>query len=217
MRKIITKREQEKKAKRNQIIIGGILIFIMFGSMFGYFIFNTKEDERGIDGKVNYKGYLFLNKNGFWYLNLGEYNFAFSYNPEEIDRENIKFGKSGTGVSSGVDGVDNESAELSYLNEYVGKVVYLSYEDDGAFVEISRNLGNIVLRAQGACIEEKGCPENWPVRDCSNNFIIVREKESAEKTGRIYQVENCVFIEGPKDRLVELTDEFFFKIMGIVD
>jgi hypothetical protein len=38
MRKIETKKEAERKSKRNQQIVGGILIFIMLGSTFGYVV-----------------------------------------------------------------------------------------------------------------------------------------------------------------------------------
>ena len=31
----------------------------------------------------------------------------------------------------------------------------------------------------------------------------------------IYQQENCVFIEGPRENLTQITDEFLFKITGI--
>ncbi len=189
MRNIESKKEAEKKSKRNQLIIGGILIFIMLGSTFGYVMFSSSDNNGNVE-KVKYNGYEFVNQNGFWITSIGEYQFVFTYNPEQVERIN---------------------SSVNSLNAYSGKVLYFSYESDAAAVEISRNLGNIVLRFQGACIEEEGCPETWPIKDCTNNFIIIKEANES----KIYQENNCVFIEGPRENLTQITDEFLFKITGI--
>ncbi len=189
MRTIETKKEAERKSKRNQLIVGGILIFIMLGSTFGYVMFGSSDNTGGTE-KVNYNGYEFVNQNGFWVTSIGSYEFVFSYNPEQVERIN---------------------ASVNSLNTYSGKVLYFFYEDDASAVEISRNMGNVVLRFQGACIDEEGCPENWPIRDCTNNFIIIKEANESN----IYQEDNCVFIEAPRENLTQVTDEFLFKITGI--
>lgn len=193
MRKIESKKKAEKRSKRNQLIIGGILIFIMIGSTFGYVMLGDSSDKNSGTEKVNYKGYLFVNTNGFWVLSIGNYNFIFQYNPEQVEK------------------VDKE---LNKLDSYAGKVLYFFYENEnvlGAATEISQNLRDIVLRVQGACIEEEGCPEEWPIKDCSNNFIIIKEANES----KIYQEENCVFIEGQSEELIKTVDGFLFNIMGI--
>lgn len=191
MRNIENKKESEKRNKRNQLIVGVILIFIMLGSTFGYVMFSSPDNNSGIE-KIQYNGYEFVNQNGFWVTSIGNYDFVFSYNPEQVEKIN---------------------ASLNSLNTYSGKVLYFFYENDAAAVEISRNLGSIVLRFQGACIDEEGCPEDWPIRDCSNNFILIKETNES----KIYQENNCVFIEGPRENLTQITDEFLFKITGIED
>ena len=151
MKAIESKRETEKKQKRNQWIIGGILIIVMLGSTFGYafYHFGDKED---VD-KVEYNGYVFLNQNDFWITNIGTYQFMFKYNPLQVEKTD---------------------AELNYLDSYSGVPLYIFSEDYVAEVEIYRNLGNVVQRFQGACLSEENCQENWPIKDCSNNFIIIR-------------------------------------------
>ena len=160
MRNIESKKEIEKKRRKNQITIGGILIFIMIASTFGIIV-NSFGTKTGVE-KVEYNGYEFAYENEFWTTTIGNYKFIFKYNPEQVERI---------------------ESELKYLNSYSGVPVYISSEDYVSEVEIYRNLGNIVERFQGACLEEKGCQENWPIKDCSNNFIIIRKANES----KIYQ------------------------------
>ncbi len=189
MRKIISKEQASKKQKRNQLILAGMLILIMFGSVFGIIVNsfgnNAKNNER-----VEYNGYTFLNQNGFWITEIGDYTFMFKYNPEQVEKI---------------------SSKLNYSDKYSGKPLYILSEDYISDVEIYRNLGQIVQRFQGACLNETGCRENYPVKDCSNNFIIIRQANES----RITQKGDCVFIEGNYENLTSLTDEFLFKIFNI--
>jgi hypothetical protein len=188
MRRIETKKDIEKKNKKNQIIIGGILIFIMLGSTFGIIVdsFGANSDVE----KVEYNGYKFTYQNSFWVTNVGNYEFAFKYNPNDVEK------------------IDSE---LNLLNSYSNLPLYVHSEDYVSEVEIYRNLGNIVQRFQGACLNNEECKEDWPIKDCSNNFIIIKKANES----RIYQNERCVFIEGKEGNLTQLTDEFLFKIIGI--
>jgi hypothetical protein len=189
MRNIETKAKEEKRRKKNQVIIGAIMIFIMLGSTFAVIVDSLSNDNANNE-KVEYNGYEFVGQNGFWATNIGNYEFLFRYNPTQVERI---------------------ETEVVYLNAYSGKPLYFSSQSDAASVEIYRNLGNVVQRFQVACIEEEGCPEDWPIRDCSNNFLIIREANES----KIYQNENCVFIEGPRENLTQITDEFLFWITGI--
>ena len=47
MRKILSKSEQEKKRKRNSIIIGVILMIVMFGSVFGIVVGSFGQNSSG--------------------------------------------------------------------------------------------------------------------------------------------------------------------------
>ncbi len=189
MRSIESRKQEEKKRKKNQIIIGAILIFIMLGSTFAVIVDSLSSSRNEIE-KVEYNGYEFVNENGFWATSVGSYRFLFRYNPTQVEKIN---------------------AEMRYISSYSGTPLYVFYEDEPAFIEINRNLGEVVQRFQGACLEEEGCPENWPIRDCSNNFVIIKESNES----KIYQEQNCAFIEGPKENLTQITDEFLFLITGI--
>jgi hypothetical protein len=191
MRAIESKAEVEQRRRRNQWIIGTIMIVVMMGSTFGYAFYQLKNKDDGSTDRIEYKGYTFVNQNEFWTTTIGNYNFAFVYNPTQV--ENIP------------------TSGLSYLNSYSGKPLYIFSEDYTAKIEVYRNLGNIIQRAQDACPQKTNCTEDWPTKDCSNNFIIIKEANES----RIYQNESCVFIEGKVGNLTQITDEFLFKITGI--
>jgi len=188
MRKLKSKHTETKKQKRNQVIIGVILIFVMFGSVFGVIVgsFGKNSSLK----KISYNSYEFVKQNNFWVLNLGDFEFAFRYNPNEVEKIDSK---------------------LEYLNHYYDKPLYISSENNEATSEIALNLDQITLRIQPACLEEEGCEENLPVKTCENNFIIITKSNES----KITQNESCVFIQGAEENLTKLSDEFLFKIMGI--
>lgn len=187
MRKIVSKHAEGKKTRRNQLIVGLVLIFIMFFSVVGY-SFTGKTVENS--GKINYNGYEFAEQNGFWVLNIGNL-FFFKYNPEQVEKS---------------------YALVNPLSNYYQKPLYISSENQEAEREIYVNLRQVALRIQSACLEGEECRgENLPVKTCRDNFIIIREDNSSY----INQDENCVFIQAPQENLTKLTDEFLFKTLGI--
>ena len=190
MRKIISKHTENKRKKRNALIIGMILIFIMFFSVIGY-SFRGREDN-GVK-KIDYNGFEFTKQNDFWFTEIGNFQFVFKYNPNEIERIDSK---------------------LKYLENYYEKPLYISSENKDAELEIYRNLdprfNQIVQRIQPACLDGENCTGDLPVKTCEDNFIIIKESN----VSRIIQEENCVFIEGKQENLIKLADEFLFKLLG---
>jgi len=199
MRKIVSKHDKDKKNKRNQFILGGILIFVMFFSVLGY-SFGGGDSDTNVK-KVNYNGFEFIEQNDFWFLDYGSFKFIFKYNPEQVEE------------------IDSE---LDKLNDYYGVPLYVSSENNEAELEIYRNLNPgvnpIVQRMQPACLEKnesllglEECDENLPIKTCEDNLIIIKESNNP----KIVQKDNCVFIEGPQENLTRITDEFLFNILGI--
>ena len=194
MRRIETKKDVRKKKKRNQILIGIVLIIVMFGSVFGI-VSHSFSGQGSNPGTIEYNGYEFINHQGHWYLNIGELEFLFFSNPLEI--ENL------------VDPLINGT--LNPFSNYFNKPLYFSSSDSGSEVELARNLGQVAERFQRACLSEEGCEENLPIRSCLDNFIIIHEGNFSE----IRQEGNCVFITGESQDLVRLTDDFLLRIIGV--
>src|SRR3989338_5851615 len=141
IRKILSKSEQEKKRKRNSIIIGVILMIVMFGSVFGVVVGS--------------------------------------------------FGKNSSGKNK-------------------MEILYVYKKKKNEKIKIKKNLQQIASRIQPACISKEDCSGDFPIKTCSDNFIIIKNG-----TEEITQVENCVYIKGEKQELSKLTDSFLYKILGV--
>lgn len=190
IRKIISKTEEDKKRKKNQLMIGGILILVMVLSVLGYSFEGNDENE---NEKIVYNSFKFIKQNGIWILNTENFQFSFKYNPKEVKA-----------ITEG----------LNLLDSYLGKPLYIYSENSEAEGEIYKNLfyyNQIVERAQEACPENEECEADLPVKTCADNLVIIKKSEETI----IKQEGNCVFIEGKEEDLMKLTDSFLFKIIGI--
>ena len=190
IRSITAKAKQKSKERFNQILVGLVLVFLMMLSILGYSLSGRNGEEQG-EEKITYNGVEFINKGGYWILEAEKFQFIFTYNPKEVMQIN---------------------SEIKYLDSYIGKPLYIESDSDEASTEIYINLKDIVQRMQPACLNESKCEnENLPIRDCSNNFIIIQESNLTN----IEQNQNCVFISASEEDLLKITDEFLFKILGI--
>lgn len=91
------------------------------------------------------------------------------------------------------------------VDEYYGKKLYVDYKKEYVFSEIKETLGKFTLEVSKACYGP--CPENIPEKSCEENIIIFNES----KLERIYQKENCLFIDGD----LRSVDTVIYKILGI--
>ena len=90
------------------------------------------------------------------------------------------------------------------LSNYAGKNLFVDSTSQEVTTEILSTLGRFASRAQEACYG--ACERDLPEKDCTENLIIW--KESAER--KIYQQDNCVFIEGD----LTAVDAFLYKVFG---
>lgn len=187
MRKITSKQQEDRKKKRNQWVVGVVLIFIMFFSVLG---FSFKSEEHNNNKKIIYNGFEFVEQNNFWILNIEGIIFVFKNNPNEVEKIH---------------------SELNSIEKYSGEPLYVYSESTEAELEIDINLRQIVLRKQNACINEEDCIGNFPIKTCEDNFIIIKEDNETMVT----QEGNCVFIQGPQENLTKITDSFLLRILGV--
>lgn len=199
MRKIISKHEENRRNRKNRLIMGFVLIFGMFFSVVGFsfggfsggHLFGRGTTTNDNSNRVNYNGFEFVNQNGLWVSNIGGFNFVFRYNPNQVEKS---------------------YSQIKPIDNYYQKPLYIYSENPDAETEIYVNLGQVVLRTQTACLEGLECKnENLPIKTCEDNFIIIKE----DNTTGIIQEENCVFITGISYNLIRSTDEFLFKVFGI--
>jgi hypothetical protein len=191
MQKLLTKKERDKKTRRNQILIGGVLILIMVLSALGTF------SMRGTDGssKVTYNGVEFVETDGFWSFTVGEYAFETQYNPEEVSE---------IGFSSD-----------ALLQNYDDKPLYFAGDEGEGKNEIIRNIYRFVSRISNACLVYEGCEEDLPEKNCSVDNVIVIQEPMDNESETIYQEENCVFIVSEYSNQTKYADVFLFKVLGL--
>ena len=192
MRKIISKKDEKRKNRRNQLIIGAFLVLVMGLSTIGYSI-NSKRETGDVSDKLVYNNLQFTKISGLWNVKTDSLTLYFTYSPNEVNKT---------------------SSTLNSLNTYSNKPLYISSENSNTVTEIYRNLvyaNQIALRMQEACLENETCEGDFPKKTCSDNFIIIQESNES----MIKQDKNCVFIYGKKEELVKLTDSFLYKITGI--
>jgi hypothetical protein len=185
MRELSLRNREDKRQKRNQMIVGLILVFVMFSSVLGFaFTSFSYTGENNADNSqqnsMNYNGFEFIEQNGFWNLNKDGINYIFSYNPNQVPRIN---------------------SEIKDLENYQDNILYLQSRDVIVKSEIKVNLLQFTNGIEN--IEES--VENI---NCEFNSIIIKEGERT-----ITQDNNCVFIEGNSEELLQLTDEFLFKLL----
>jgi len=188
MRKIISRKEEQKKEKRKQFIVSLVLIFVMCSSIIGYSLSGLGNTS---STSVKYNGFKFTYESNYWDVDVGDYSFSFAYNPNQIEKLNSSF---------------------NLLENYKGKPLYIYSENSEAETEIYKNLfyqNSIVQRVQYACLEGEICEEDVPIKTCEDNFIIIKESEE----NSVSQENNCVFIRGKE--LTKISDSFLFKIIGI--
>jgi hypothetical protein len=188
MRRIVSKEDEARRKKRNQIILGVALAVIMILSTISFAIQGQGTDDGGSGNteEKEYNSFTFTNQNGLWVLG----SFAFSYLPQEV--ENISF-------------------DVKSANDYQTQPAYIYSENSDAEAEVGINMGLIAQRVQKACLEKTNCSADIPTKTCSDNFIII--KENINKS--ITREDNCIFIQGPQEEIVKVADEFLFKTLGI--
>lgn len=146
MKGILSKHDSEKKAKRNRIILGLFLVFIMFFSVAEVALFGQDPGESTLPETTNtntYNGFEFLEQNGYWILNSEKGSFIFSYNPNEVQRIN---------------------SIVNPLENYKGKILYLVSNNTATSSEIRVNLAQFT----SGILETE-------VENCRQNTIIIRE------------------------------------------
>jgi len=168
MKRIQTLDMKERKAKRNNIILGVILIALLVIAPLGYSLMNNDEES---SAKVTENGVDFYKVNGLWKTVIEEQVFAFQYLPSEVG-------------SVPVEGIHD-------LGSYVNQPLYFVGINEAA-PEILNNIQRYVLRYQEACLNESLCGEGLPLKDCDSNII---SYEPGNYT-KVYKNESCVYLVG---------------------
>ena len=169
MRKIGSEREDERKRKRNILVISSFMLLVLLVGTVGYGFISNPNNSGGNVGTEIKEGEV-LQVGNQWAVKIGSQTYYFSNSPEELKDIPIDITRN--------------------LNSYVGKNLYIVSKSDAIASQIRTLLSSYASRVQEACFGS--CEENLPEKDCSDDLIIW--KDSLEN--KVYQEENCIFIEG---------------------
>lgn len=192
MRKIKSPADLERIRRRNNILLGLVMIVLLTISTLGYSLMSSDSDSENVAEEGDFK---FVRSDGLWKLAVGNEVFAFWNLPSEVSDVDV-----------------NLSVELG---QYSGQPVYFVNPGEGAG-EVLRNIGGYVLRYQEACLDPTnltmqisgGCEGNLPIKNCDSNLIIFKEGNET----KVYNERNCVFIFGDS---MKGADAFLYKTLGI--
>jgi len=187
MRKIQTQAEIDRKKKKNQLLVGGVMIALLVMSTLGYSLMSGDSDG-GDKSRVNEAGVDFIRQNGIWMTEIDGNVFGFQNLPSEVSNINVN-----TSIN---------------LEEYSGQPLYFVNPNEG-INEVLTNIGNYIMRYQESCLANETCDGDLPEKDCDSNLIIFEVGNNTE----VYQDESCVFIVGDT---LKATDAFLYKLLHIL-
>jgi len=187
MRRIQTKADIDKKKRKNQIVVGSVMIFLLFGSILGYSLMSGNKNEDS-NSEINENGVDFFKQNGLWVTEIDSNVFGFQNLPSEVADIDV-----------------NISVDFM---QYSGKPLYLVNPGEGV-PGILNNIGKYALRYQEACLDNVTCEGDLPIKNCDSNLIIFENSNSS----KVYQNDSCVFIVGDSLRA---TDAFLYKVLQII-
>ena len=200
MKKIISNEDKEKTTKRNQLIMGLILILIMIFSSVG-FAFSSKLTGNVVE-EIEINGVDFSRdaNTGYWTFKVNGNEFNTVYSPEEV--------------------ADIEFVNSKTINDYARKPLYFLGEAGGDFAELYRALSQYTLRVGGACLDDK-CEQDYPIKNCSVDNVVIIENIVGED-GEISKLEegittddNCVYIRAKPENLIRYIDAYLFDLLGL--
>ncbi len=209
MRPLETKKGKEGKKKKNQMIIGLFIAFLMIFSVVGYALLSGYQGQE--QGQETYNDHIFTKTQEGWKTQVSIENQAFiittAYLPQEL--ENISM--QGTPL----------------LDSFRFKTLYIIANDASerqAASSFYTNLNKIALRIQLACSEEESetefCLENeLPIKSCNDatfETTIIEIKESETEEASITYKNNCIIIEGKGNELVKAAEKTIFVVFGII-
>jgi len=189
VKKIVTPSDKEKKENRNRLIIGIVLVGVMLLSTAGFALFSGEKETTA--GQINYNGQIFYKVNDGYMTNIGSNSFYFTHSPYETEGINMPF--------------------LLSLDRYYNQPVFIASSNRQAIAEIAVNLGKYTTRLQEACLDEKDCKEDLPLKNCNDTIIAIKEANLT----KIYTDNKCVFIEAKEDEQLKAIDAFLYKILSI--
>ncbi len=188
MRKIGSEKELEDKRKRNVRIMGIFILIVLVLGTIGYGFLSGSESgggNSGGSGNENLTEGQVSEVGGRWAANINGQILYFTNSPESTKNVSVLI--------------------ESRIGSLAGKQIYIDSDNSAIGSEIAINLGKYAGKISEACYG--ACERDLPEKNCTENLIVWKDKLE----NKVYQEENCIFIEGD----LKAVDAFLYKIFGL--
>ena len=196
MKGIVSSVDRDRVTRRNQLIVGVVLILVMLFSTIG-FAFSFGHTGNVVE-EIEYKGVEFSrdSSTGYWTFEKDGVEFFTIYSPEEVS--------------------DIDFVNYKKVGNYAGQPLYFIGDPGDGFAELYRTLSNYALRVGGACLDEE-CEEDYPIKDCGVDNVVIIEDivNGSEVIEGITTDVNCVYIKAKPENLVRYVDAYLFDLLGL--
>lgn len=183
IKRIESREEAERKRKLRVTILSIILLLILVLSTLGYAFFITPDNSTDNNQTPPIEN---NNQN-----KIGK--ITFNYQGQQLS------------LLSTYQEIENIDVNItSTPANYAGKTLYISADNEGILRELASSLGSFSARAQEACYGK--CEKDLPEKNCTDNLIVWNQ--SIDK--KVYQKDNCIFIEGN----MATVDAFLYKLFN---
>jgi hypothetical protein len=188
MKTIKPKKEIKKKKDRTQSFLAIFLLIVLGFSTVGFAFLNRTNNSESNYEKVVFQGEEFYNTGNYWTNG----KIVLLNNPLKVGFEKI---------------------ENISIDNYYQEPLYIYSPETIARTIIAQNLMQVALRLSEACpVDEESCQErDIPIKDCSQNFIILKVGEEE----KIETFEKCVYITNKAEDLSKTADKFILSLFFV--
>lgn len=180
MRRLETQEIKEKKQKRNTLILSMFMLFLLVFSTLGFAFFSKPYTSS--DNTPSIQTY----QNQTEKLSINNQGQVVYLASTLAEIQDIKVNITKT------------------PSEYSSQPLYIDASNQAVLREIASTIGRSSSRVQEACFGS--CEEDFPEKNCTSNLIVWSDSSN----NKVYQQDNCIFIEGD----LKAVDAFIYNLFS---
>lgn len=211
--------KQDKKKRRNSIIMGGLLIFLMTFGILGYgFTANSSGNPTEQYANFSYNGYEFryatVNNNNIFVAIIGDLEFAFYNHPSLIENLSLSesFKEDSSVAQTIIFSAPTNTAENGLNQDYI----YLDY----LIRDLQVSSGKSIIR--GALSSDLF--NDYPVYNCDSAnadqlVLVMKNQQDTGKAQGIYDTDTkyCYDFVASGLNVIKMRDRLLYYFIGVQD
>ena len=181
--------------KKSNLLLVIFIVFIMITSAIG-FIYSPEDDNDLNQNLISYKGFNFeRTTDNRFVTNINGNQVVFDNNPVSLDNFTLP------------------NFQITQDKLYL---IFNPGEKDNS-LEYSMSKIAYILQIKGvrtilACSKEENCPEQLPIKDCSNEAFYFKKNNLTN----IYKDNNCIVLQGDSININKYVDKIDLALIGAI-